>query len=195
MTTFEKWVQGITAGVAVLTFVWSIISIIIIYKQNKKLALLQGKIERGNHVSRTVFDSIFNAFQKLSTDMFYCYNYVGRDMFPYFPAAVNNEYNPHYDQQKMETIYELTRQRLDEVIKQTQLNRFILDDNIIVALESFDLKMQEVLEGYAAKIKFKQRYSSQKEKEMQRIAEELQNDYKFFSRLCFIYIQELQIVE
>lgn len=82
MTCFEKWVQGITAGIAGLTFVWGIISIFIVHRQNKSLAILQGKAEKGIYVSKTVFDRVFLEFQNLSKCLFENYNNACAMLFP-----------------------------------------------------------------------------------------------------------------
>ena len=66
MTIFEKTVQIITAIIASLTFVWGVVSAVMVWKQNKKLTKMQGVIDRGSHVSKVVFDKIFSTFERIT---------------------------------------------------------------------------------------------------------------------------------
>ena len=195
MTAFEKIIQIITAVISTITFVWGIVSAFIVYNQNKKLTKLQGYIDRGNHVSKVVFDTIFETFQVLSKSMFECYNIAGRELFPYYENAITSIDNPRFDIMKMEDASERARYFLNQMIETVELNRFILSQEILEEVRDFELKMKMIMCVYSEKKEQLRKFPAEKEEEMKKVAEELQSDYQNFTDLCYDYIQELQIVD
>lgn len=192
MTMFEKTVQIITIIVAIGAFLWGIVSVFILHFQNKKIAKLQSRLECGNHISRTVFDKIFNVLQETSVAMFECYNCAGRQMFPYYRDAIESNENPRYDIDKMSEACDKAKSFLNTLIETTQLNRFIIPTNILEQLESFEISMKIIMNGYSAKMVELDKFED--EQLMMKRAEQLQYDYQEFTSNCREYIDSLQIL-
>ena len=195
MTSIEKIIQTITVIIAGITFVWSVISVFLVYNQNKKLKKLQGGIDRGNHVSKVVFDKIFLTFESLAKIMFDCYNVAGREMFPFYDDAKNSIDNPKLDINKMIEVEKKAINLINKFIEILEINRFILSGEILEKLSNFEIKMKVLKQGYSNKIEQLENFSKKEEKDMLKFAEELQEDYKYISDLCNDYIQQLQIVD
>ena len=146
MTVFEKWIQGITAGIAGLTFVWGIISIFIIHRQNKSLAILQGKAEKGIYVSKTVFDRVFLEFQKISKSLFENYNNACN------MASIINEAecfdSKHSYIEKILEYREESKQAINAFVELICVNQFIIPDNLLSDLQKFEHEIKDVFIMY-----------------------------------------------
>ena len=193
MTAFEKAIQIITIVVTTGTFLWGVASIFILNHHNKRIAKLQSLLDCGNYVSRVVFDNIFHILQEASVNMFECYNCAGRQMFPYYKDAIDSEDNPGYNIEKMDEAYDKAKCFLNALIEVTQLNRFIIPEELLEELEAFEINMKIIMNGYSDKIEQREKFKD--ENSMMKLAEQLQDDYKEFTLNCRDYIDSLRIKE
>ena len=126
----------ISVFVAIASFVWSIINDQKNRKQQKQITSLEGKLEKSNYVSKVVFDTIFLGFQKLSQCLFENYNNAAVRLFPLLEQTICMIPFKEGKVLKMKEFYEKSLNDLNQLVYLTQINRFILTDEMIQKVNS-----------------------------------------------------------
>lgn len=142
----------ISLAVAVGALIWGIINDTKNRNLGKRIAVLQGKIEKGNYVSRVVFDQVFLQFQKLSVSLFENYNNAAARLFPIIERVICLISNTQEKIDEMTKYWNKSKEDLNSLIRLIQTNRFILTSEMIQLLERFEGAMKEVINSYEEKI-------------------------------------------
>lgn len=194
-------ISSISAAVALGSFVWAIINDIKNRKTQQKLAILQGKIDKSNYVSKVVFDKIFSQFQAISDCMFDNYNNAVAKMYPFIDQILCFLPTKKEKVDKMMEYYKQSKFDLNALIKLIQTNRFILTDEMLELLQQFEKLMKNLITWYDSKIhdvandsiaKF---VTPENEKELSAKADSTLTLYNKISACFKIYIERLQIAE
>ena len=194
-------ISSISTAIAICSLVWAIIN----DKKNRKtqqtLAFLQGRIDKGNYISKVVFDKIFIQFQELSACMFDNYNNAASKMFPFIDQVICFIATKQEKLNKMLEYYNQSKSDLNNLIKLIQINRFLLTNKMIELLLKFELIMKELIIWYDEKIRDVNNESIAKiitsEKE-QELTEKANTTLELYNEItdCFKnYIEQLKIAE
>ena len=200
MTSIEKIALIISTLLAVGSFVWGIINGVKNQQQQKQIAKLTGKIEKSNYVSKVVFDSIFLQLQKISKSLFENYNNAVVRLFPVLEATICMIPDKDGKLKKMYEFYCKSQEDLNELIHLTQVNRFILTEEMIKKLESFEDVLKELIDGYENKISDVRHGTSygyvtrERERELIEKANESMQIFKEIEGIFANHINSLQIV-
>ena len=202
MTVFEKWIQGITAGIAGLTFVWGIISIFIVHRQNKSLAILQGKADKGIYVSKVVFDRVFLEFKNLSKCLFENYNNACTKLFPVIDQVLCF-LKQDQKVEKMQEYYNESMKAVNNLVQIIQTNRFIFPNKLIINLEKFENEIKGILQVYDDKIRDTINGNNlviglvtlKTEQEYVKKSSELSDLFQTIEKEMKEYIESLQVIE
>ena len=159
------------------------------------------KLEKSNYVSKVVFDTIFLGFQKLSQCLFENYNNAAVRLFPLLEQTICMIPFKEGKVLKMKEFYEKSLNDLNQLVYLTQINRFILTDEMIQMLESFETIIKEIISCYADKMTDVETgcaytyLTREKENEMIKKGDQSMELFKHIEKIFDEYIKSLQIVE
>lgn len=191
----------ISLAVAVGALIWGIISDTKNRNLEKRIAVLQGKIEKGNYVSRVVFDQVFLQFQKLSFSLFENYNNAAARLFPIIERVICLISNTQEKIDKMKEYWEKSKEDLNGLIQLIQTNRFILTSEMMQLLERFEGTMKGLINSYENKIIDLINEDSEKlitaidEQKLQKKAVETQILYNAIMDCFKKHLESLQIID
>lgn len=191
----------ISLAVAVGALIWGIINDTKNRNLGKRIAVLQGKIEKGNYVSRVVFDQVFLQFQKLSVSLFENYNNAAARLFPIIERVICSQASTQEKIDKMKEYWEKSKEDLNSLIRLIQTNRFILTSEMIQLLEQFEGTMKGLINSYEEKIIDLINEDSEKlitaidEQKLQKKAVETQTLYNSIMDCFKKHLESLQIID
>lgn len=90
-----------------ITLIWGIVSVFIVFRQKKAIAIMQKQLEKGTYVSNAVFDKLFEEIQKLSECLFCNYNNASVKLFPLLERVISNLPDDKKLEQMQEQSYEV----------------------------------------------------------------------------------------
>lgn len=148
---FQIIKELITPCVSILTAVMSIVIII----SNKKLARVQGEINKKIYASNKLFDKIFNAFERISRCLFYNYN----DAVKLFPGIDEILCKMSLEDRKAKMIeyFNEAKNHYNELVVAIEENRFLLlgeQEELLRNLEDFEKRMLILLKNYESKVNY-----------------------------------------
>lgn len=191
----------ISLAVAVGALIWGIISDTKNRNLEKRIAVLQGKIEKGNYVSRVVFDQVFLQFQKLSVSLFENYNNAAARLFPIIERVICSQASTQEKIDKMKEYWEKSKEDLNSLIRLIQTNRFILTSEMIQLLEQFEGTMKGLINSYEEKIIdvespiWEKLITVKDEQKLQKKAVETQTLYNSIMDCFKKHLESLQIID
>lgn len=191
----------ISLAVAVGALIWGIINDTKNRNLEKRIAVLQGKIEKGNYVSRVVFDQVFLQFQKLSVSLFENYNNVRVKLFPLIEQVICFIANTQKKIDEMKKYYKESTEGFNRLVKLIHTNRFIFTEEMIQLLERFEGTMKGLLYSYQEKISDVEKPIWEKlitVEEQQKLKKKAEDTYTLYNSImdCFKkHLESLQIID
>ncbi len=193
MSAIDIFSKIIVPIISILTLIWAVASIFIVYGQNKKLAVFEKK----NYVSKAVFDKLFALFQTVSDLMFELYNAFQKNLYPKLDCL--NTATKEEKIIKMRTFQDETKALLNKFIKEIHTNRFLIEFDIFEALVDFEECAKNLYVRYEDRIhdedacKEDRWLSREDKKQLEEQAIKLRDHYETIESLMEEYILYLQV--
>lgn len=180
---------------------WAVLKTIIDAVNDRKLAVVRKCLDKNAYVSNVIFDKIFAEFQKISECLF---NNVSDATTKLFPRVEQVLCRLPYDK-KIEQMRKYENEAIynaNELIKLTQINCFILPENILKQLEEAEDTIRELIVVFQDKIKDAEGNVDVKDRLVQKQEEvKYQKKSDELSRLVFVieteirkYLNSLQVI-
>lgn len=196
MSGLEIFLQIIVPVISFLSFVWGIISVFVVYGQNKKITSLEKK----NYVSKAVFDKLFSLFQTVSDLMFELYNDFQQNFYPRLDTTKTIITDKKEIVKTMRKYQAETRTRYNEFVKAIHTNRFLIEPTIYDSLLDFEECASELYTRYEDKIydteaerNEDKRLTRDDHRRLQDQAMKLREFYEDSETLIEEYIYDLQV--
>lgn len=196
MSGVEIFSEIVVPIISILTFLWAVASVFIVYVQNKKLA----SFEKKNYVSKAVFDKLFALFQTVYDLMFELYNDFQKNLYPKLDRTKTVTNKKEEIVKMMQQYQEETKARLNKFIKSIHTNRFMIEPEIYESLLDFEECVTELFVRYEDKIfdaevdcKEDRRLTRDDHRRLEDQAMKLREYYENSETLIEEYIYELQV--
>ncbi len=201
MSEIEKVIQIITMIVSGITLIWGIVSVFIVFRQKKAIAIMQKQLEKGTYVSNAVFDKLFEEIQKLSECLFCNYNNASVKLFPLLERVISNLPDDKKLEQ-MEKYYNESVEKFNDLVKLIYVNTFVLPQSMFDNLLEFEQEMKAIIMGYNDKMRdvafgrtFENgAFTRENERELVEKSGNMSEIFKKIENDMFQYLNSLQVI-